>query len=64
LARDPPAFAVPDLDGKVSSMNDSYWLFGSRLSVLAGRAETDGHYDLVEGWFPPGTQTPPHRHGA
>jgi quercetin dioxygenase-like cupin family protein len=32
--------------------------------VLAGHADTGGRYDLVEGWFAPGTQTPPHRHGA
>lgn len=45
-------------------MRNSYWLFGTRLSVLAGHTETGGRYDLVEGWFAPGTQTPPHRHGA
>jgi quercetin dioxygenase-like cupin family protein len=46
------------------SMRKTYWLFNTRLSVLAGHAETGGRYDLVEGWFPPGTQTPPHRHGT
>ena len=45
-------------------MKNSYWLFGTRLSVLADQANTGGRYDLVEGWFSPGTQTPPHRHGA
>ena len=45
-------------------MKNSYWLFGTRLSVLADRANTGGRYDLIEGWFAPGTQTPPHRHGA
>jgi quercetin dioxygenase-like cupin family protein len=45
-------------------LKNSYWLFNTRLSVLAGQAETGGRYDLVEGWFAPGTQTPPHRHGA
>jgi quercetin dioxygenase-like cupin family protein len=45
-------------------MRSTYWPFNSRLTVLAGHAETDGRYDLVEGWFPAGTQTPPHRHGA
>ena len=45
-------------------MKNSYWLFGTRLSVLADQANTEGRYDLVEGCFSPGTQTPPHRHRA
>jgi mannose-6-phosphate isomerase-like protein (cupin superfamily) len=45
-------------------MKNSYWLFGARLSVVAGQASTGGRYDLIEGWCSPGTQTPPHRHGA
>jgi carboxymethylenebutenolidase len=40
----------------------TYWLVGARLSVLAGSADTEGRYDLVEGWFPAGAQVPPHRH--
>ena len=43
-------------------MRKSYWLVGTRLSVLAGPAETGGRYDFVEGWFPAGAQIPPHRH--
>jgi quercetin dioxygenase-like cupin family protein len=43
-------------------MRKSYWLVGTRLSVIAGHAETGGRYDLVEGWFPTGAQVPPHRH--
>ncbi|MDF5719687.1 MAG: cupin domain-containing protein [Rhizonema sp. PD37] len=43
-------------------MTQSFWLFGSRLTILADRTTTDGKYDLIEGYFPPGTQTPPHRH--
>ena len=34
-----------------NSMKNAYWLFGARLSVLAGQANTGGRYDLVEGWF-------------
>jgi quercetin dioxygenase-like cupin family protein len=49
---------------KDNSMRNSYWLLNARLRVLAGHAETGGRFDLVEGWFPPGTLTPPHRHGA
>ena len=45
-------------------MKNAYWLFGTRLSVLADQANTGGRYDLLEGWFPPGTRTPPHRHSA
>ena len=49
---------------KDNAMKNSYWLFGTRLRVLADRANTEGRYDLVEGCFSPGTQTPPHRHRA
>lgn len=45
-------------------MDRSFWLFGSRLTILASHEDTAGRYDLVEGWFPPGTQTPPHRHAT
>jgi carboxymethylenebutenolidase len=47
---------------KENPMRKSYWLGGTRLSVIAGPAATEGRYDLVEGWFPAGTQIPPHRH--
>ncbi len=40
----------------------SFWLFGSCLTILGDRTTTNGYYDLIEGYFPPGTQTPPHRH--
>ena len=40
-------------------MKKSYWLLGTRLTVLG----TGGVYDLVEGWFPASAQVPPHRHG-
>jgi quercetin dioxygenase-like cupin family protein len=43
-------------------MTQSFWFFGSRLTIFADRTTTDGKYDLVEGYFPPGSQTPPHRH--
>ena len=45
-------------------MKNSYWLFGTRLSVLADRTITGGRYDLIDGWVPPGTQGPLHRHSA
>ena len=45
-------------------MKISYWLFGTRLSVLADQTATDSRYDLVEGCFSPGRQTPLHCHTA
>lgn len=43
-------------------MTQSFWFFGSYLTILADRTTTGGQYDLIEGYFPPGSQTPPHRH--
>lgn len=43
-------------------LKNTYWLGGTRLSILANPSATEGRYDLVEGWFPAGTQIPPHRH--
>lgn len=43
-------------------MTQSFWLLGTHLTILADLTTTDGKYDLIEGYFPPGTQTPPHRH--
>jgi quercetin dioxygenase-like cupin family protein len=43
-------------------MARSYWLFDCRLTVLADAEATGGRYDLIEGQFPPGSQTPLHRH--
>jgi quercetin dioxygenase-like cupin family protein len=43
-------------------MTESFWLFGTYLTILADHTTTGGQYDLLEGYFPPGTQTPPHRH--
>jgi len=33
--------------------------FGSRLTIVADHTMTGGQYDLIEGYFPPGSQTPP-----
>ena len=49
-------------NNKENPIRKSCWLGGTRLSVIAGPAATEGRYDLVEGWFPAGTQIPPHRH--
>ncbi len=43
-------------------MTQSFWLFGTRLNIIADHTTTGGQYDLIEGYFPSGTQTPPHRH--
>jgi quercetin dioxygenase-like cupin family protein len=43
-------------------MTQSFWFFGSCLTILADHTITGGQYDLIEGYFPPGSQTPLHRH--
>ena len=43
-------------------MTKSFWLLNNYLTIIADRTTTDGKYDLIEGYFPPGAQTPPHRH--
>jgi quercetin dioxygenase-like cupin family protein len=43
-------------------MTQTLWLFGTRLTIVADHTTTGGQYDLIEGYFPPGAQTPPHRH--
>ncbi|MGH2416213.1 MAG: cupin domain-containing protein, partial [Microcystaceae cyanobacterium] len=43
-------------------MTESFWFFGSYLTILADRTTTGGQYDLIEGYFPLDSQTPPHRH--
>jgi quercetin dioxygenase-like cupin family protein len=43
-------------------MTQPLWLFGTHLTIVADATTTGGQYDLIEGYFPPGTQTPPHRH--
>ena len=47
-----------------NAMKNSYWLFGTHLSVLADQTAIGSRYDLVEGCFSPGRQTPLHRHTA
>lgn len=43
-------------------MTQPLWLFGTHLTIVADHTTTDGQYDLIEGYFPPETQTPLHRH--
>lgn len=43
-------------------MTQSFWLFGNRLTIIADHTTTHGQYDLIEGYNPPGTMTPLHRH--
>ncbi|MBD1913220.1 MULTISPECIES: cupin domain-containing protein [unclassified Leptolyngbya] len=43
-------------------MTQSFWFFGSHLTIVADHTTTGGKYDLIEGYFPPGSQTPPHLH--
>ena len=43
-------------------MTQYFWLFGTRLNIIADHTMTGGQYDLIEGYFAPGTQTPLHCH--
>jgi len=43
-------------------MNKTYWLFDGFLTIHNDEKDTDGRYDLVEGLFPPGIETPLHAH--
>jgi quercetin dioxygenase-like cupin family protein len=44
-------------------MIEPRWLFGSScLTILADHTTTGGQYDLIETYFLPEKQTPPHRH--
>jgi quercetin dioxygenase-like cupin family protein len=43
-------------------MTQSIWFLGARFNIIADATNTGGKYDLVEGYFPSGSQTPPHRH--
>src|SRR5688500_12672658 len=43
-------------------MNPTYWFFGTRLRILADEQQTGSRYDLIEGDFPAGTETPLHLH--
>ncbi len=43
-------------------MNPPYWLFGAHLRILAEEQLNHAPYDVIEGYFPPGTETPLHLH--
>jgi quercetin dioxygenase-like cupin family protein len=43
-------------------MTQSLWFLGARFNIIADATHTGGKYDLIEGYFPSGSQTPPHRH--
>lgn len=43
-------------------MAQSYWLFGTHLTILTDEQQTNSRYDLIEGRFSVGTETPLHRH--
>lgn len=46
-------------DTRSNLMTQSFWFFGSRLTIVADHTTTGGQYDLIEGYFPPGSQTQP-----
>lgn len=43
-------------------MAQSLWLFGTQLSILADESQTESLYDLIEGTFQAGVETPLHLH--
>jgi mannose-6-phosphate isomerase-like protein (cupin superfamily) len=43
-------------------MTTPYWFFETHLRVLHDAQQSGCGYDLVEGRFPPGVETPPHLH--
>ena len=43
-------------------MTQPLWFFGTRFNIIADHTTTGGKYDIMEGYFPPGIQTPPHLH--
>lgn len=43
-------------------MKQSLWLFGTHLSILADETQTSSLYDLIEGTFAAGVETPLHLH--
>lgn len=43
-------------------MTTPYWLFGTNLRVLTDEQQTYSQYDIIEGRFPAGTETPLHVH--
>ncbi len=43
-------------------MTQSLWFLDAYFRIIADHRATGGQYDLIEGYFPAGTQTPLHRH--
>jgi quercetin dioxygenase-like cupin family protein len=50
------------LTNRSNLMTQPLWFLGARFNIIADAATTGGKYDLIEGYFPSGIQTPPHRH--
>ena len=43
-------------------MAQTYWLFGTHLTILTDEQATDSRYDLIDGRLSVGVETPLHRH--
>ena len=43
-------------------MSQSFWLFGTFLTLVTDEKETASHYDIVDGKLQPGVETPLHLH--
>ncbi|QEM03621.1 cupin domain-containing protein [Mucilaginibacter rubeus] len=43
-------------------MKQKFWLFGTGVEILSDEKQSGGLYDLIEGTFSPGVETPLHVH--
>lgn len=43
-------------------MAQTYWLFGTHLTILSDEQKTNSLYDMIEGRISAGVETPLHRH--
>ncbi|GAB2591218.1 cupin domain-containing protein [Spirosoma areae] len=43
-------------------MEQTYWLFGTHLTILTDEQQTNSRYDLIDGRLAAGVETPLHRH--
>jgi quercetin dioxygenase-like cupin family protein len=41
---------------------NSFWLFGTKLNIIGDQEVTGVDFDFIEGFFPPGAQSPVHVH--
>jgi quercetin dioxygenase-like cupin family protein len=54
--------AIADTTHQLTGVFPCLNLFGICLTILADHGTPESRYDLIQGYFPPNTQTPLHRH--